>query len=308
MSATNPAAAKQARAFLDPKCQAERRLEASIELYEQFELEQLPEPDSEEAQQLILDTRPERYALLASAISSVLATTASRADERGELGLLPSVAIVDDVWSHVASRFIRTFFEDIESLEDSEALEAANRACGLVNYLDRRGYPNIVTQLQSGVSTATETNLGILKLIPDMITVHAPQAPRSRWLDVAKNSKGLSYAFTQRSVENMMAARDTLLKSDRTQEYIAKHVTPVWKDGNLLSFTLKDFENMLIPAGYNNPYSHPLTEDTPLYKIGNTNPAVGCPITLCFKASTVLWNWYAHGADTAWPQSQASSS
>ena len=299
VSELSPEAIKQSREILYGAETDKPSFQKALGLFAVEDFSGLPEPGSQEANQFIDDVKPQRFAALAKAIDTLLETSLQKRDERDYLGLLPSTSVRESPWSHLESQFLNTFATDIESLKNEKSHVYAEQFCGLIKKLDPGRRICLEGQLFSGANTATDTNLGLLRIMPGLIASFSPNTRRSQYASIAKGSTGLNFILSRRSIESMMAARSVLIGEFSDSGTIASKFLPVYKNNGLVAVKYNRLEDQIIPEGYRSiRQSVPLESDQPLRNIRSASGTIiGCPITLLSNRSNELWHWMVDAVD-----------
>lgn len=307
MARPNPEAIKEAREALhDPQSLGATALHSAVLAYENGWYANFPMPESREAEELFVDLRPPRFAAIAKVVDLTLGVAFERYENNG-LDSMGSAAISADKWIEPRSNLKYHLRRSLLSVSDTEPFRYLHRVNDFMGHLSDRFYIAPPLQIRTGIDTATETNLGLLKLFPDLIGYHSPDTPRDQWSEIAKNSSNMSYSLSRRSVESMMAGRQVVVEQPDPDKF-----KPLFKDGNLVGFTFYNLDGQVVPKGYR-PVRHvkPLDSPTTIGEVASiTKTVIGCPITLLNGRLRQLWEWMTEIIDEsgAWDQKESGTS
>lgn len=253
------------------------------------------------------ELKPRRYAALASVINVQLAVV--QATPLTEYYTEGTASYPDDPYRRLRGYALAAFWASIEEIKDTPEYQRAAEYPRLIGQLDPSRAIDLQTQLSSGSETATSSMLTHARHIPAMLRHHAPrtQLATNETAAVAKRSTGLPWRMAMMCINQMMAAKSAVSRSEAMYESWAGSEVRLdperfklqWINGRPYSLDFDGLKDAELPEGYT-PQKDipPLSKPTPISEIECSDTrTIGCPITLKPELVNGVWGWLIDGID-----------
>lgn len=251
---------------------------------------------SEEEVTAILDEmKPKQYAQLAKVIDMLLSDLLQKPSPSGDEPAFGPTRKTDDPWEHLRRDILNSTFQSIVDISDTREYKDASETTWFIGVLDMTRHRDLALQLHAGMNTASGNMLSLIRNIPELVAAHAPASADLDIVEVARNSKGLSWPFAMTCVNRMMAARSVIADGDPEEKVLdPDHFRIQMHDDGTASIKLVDFAGIEIPEGYKTRSWKPgLSEATTVGELAcHQAITIGCPITLLKGRMEELWNWH----------------